>query len=496
MLDLPETLDETYERIFLKIPERCRLFVHYALKWIYFHRMIYRWDIGTKLLLQVTARSVQQISGRTRDYYHDEQDLRDVCGCLITIKSGYILQYERNGDVEGRFNVNTVSFAHYTVLEFLSSDRIGHNSVAFYKMSKEPLIAEFTAFVFRQVLQNHENWINHVNWHLLKDLKSLGRTDLQFWCCMTAVCMTKPFKAEIIKDGNLRELCFSLFNPLGPHYPGFVSSLQLVGSEVERFFPRWKRFWRIEWSKPLILPGAANLFNLLLIFKGVSLIPFFEEKLDTKQLVHTSLTINADALSERYSGDIQGSVLQILAFLGATDVSTLFGWINLCGEHASLNTVFAARCAGHLIHGCDLLDCGSESMFLGIIGRVCDLIELLDGGADCEAEELRASPLQITIACRDIYGTKTLLKKGANPNYSGNSEVASWPKGHMLSEFDRLSGMSPLQICRNIRKSTIGPDFKLQKIESLLLRYGALELEGTAGTDPGSTSAQKSARIR
>src|ERR1051326_1866906 len=52
LANLPKTLDETYERIFLQIPKEDREFVHHALKWIYYHNELLAGDISSSLLLR------------------------------------------------------------------------------------------------------------------------------------------------------------------------------------------------------------------------------------------------------------------------------------------------------------------------------------------------------------------------------------------------------------------------------------------------------------
>src|SRR5947207_4392575 len=60
--NLPRTLDETYDRIFLRIPEEERLFVYHALQWISYHNELHGNCIPCSVLLQAVARSTAMLS--------------------------------------------------------------------------------------------------------------------------------------------------------------------------------------------------------------------------------------------------------------------------------------------------------------------------------------------------------------------------------------------------------------------------------------------------
>ena len=54
--NLPQGLDETYERIFDQIPDEARPFVHHTLKWIYAHNALHGESISLAILIQATQR--------------------------------------------------------------------------------------------------------------------------------------------------------------------------------------------------------------------------------------------------------------------------------------------------------------------------------------------------------------------------------------------------------------------------------------------------------
>jgi hypothetical protein len=73
-----------------------------------------------------------------------------------------------------------------------------------------------------------------------------------------------------------------------------------------------------------------------------------------------------------------------------------------------------------------------------------------------------------------------LLKAGADPNDTGNSDGIVWERGTLMSRFNHLHNASPLHICRNFKCISKGYAIEirekdLKKIEAILLQYGAEE---------------------
>ena len=85
LASLPRTLDETYERIFLQIPQEAQIFVQHALKWIHAHSLLNKDNIRTPNLIQAVQRSMLGLDSSVYGYDFNENLLREFCGCLITI---------------------------------------------------------------------------------------------------------------------------------------------------------------------------------------------------------------------------------------------------------------------------------------------------------------------------------------------------------------------------------------------------------------------------
>ncbi|KAL5593067.1 hypothetical protein FOBRF1_012169 [Fusarium oxysporum] len=105
---LPKDLDETYDRIFLRIPREDWQFVSYAFQWLWFYGELGPPVNGTPsvLLLDAVESSTSRTGNRDNHVHYNPERLRELCGCLISSLE------------------DSISFAHYTVKEYLDSTRI------------------------------------------------------------------------------------------------------------------------------------------------------------------------------------------------------------------------------------------------------------------------------------------------------------------------------------------------------------------------------------
>lgn len=126
--NLPKTLDETYIRIFELIDEDDRAYVKRALALIIGNNLARPVRLTSTLLLKAVLHpdkagtTPDNNKSGTTDESHDENlclytvaSLRNSCGCLVSFSS--------NGGIE------YAALAHYTVQEFLFSDRIPQQTV-------------------------------------------------------------------------------------------------------------------------------------------------------------------------------------------------------------------------------------------------------------------------------------------------------------------------------------------------------------------------------
>lgn len=137
--ELPETLDETYERILLDIPRDDWEHARKALLWICAHDEL-PFMVGiptTCLILAVFSLESTEVSVGLNAY--DFSALQEICGCLI--RSSEYSSYDASFE--------SISLAHYTVKEFLQSKRIERTATMYFSLSKASSICQYPGDVLQ-----------------------------------------------------------------------------------------------------------------------------------------------------------------------------------------------------------------------------------------------------------------------------------------------------------------------------------------------------------
>ena len=160
---LPKTLDNTYERILLNLDELWRDDVCKVLQWLCFAQR------SLTLNEMVDALAVAFVDGAKFDpdeRYPDPRDILSRCSSLVSLTEGGVLQ-----------------LAHFSVKEYLLSDRIQNSKASFYaivELDANHLIAESCLAYLLQfktidcpnesTIKNYplaqyasEFWLQHVN---------------------------------------------------------------------------------------------------------------------------------------------------------------------------------------------------------------------------------------------------------------------------------------------------------------------------------------------
>lgn len=118
---LPETLDETYERILTNIPKEGRILAQKTFRWLSAEPAIEYLD---DLCAAVVLDDAQCTSSSDRQFFNARY-LQRICSSLIRIYHDQDLDKSR------------VAFAHYTVKEFLFSIRMEQGPAADYHLSQD-----------------------------------------------------------------------------------------------------------------------------------------------------------------------------------------------------------------------------------------------------------------------------------------------------------------------------------------------------------------------
>ncbi|KAJ4296444.1 hypothetical protein N0V90_006489 [Kalmusia sp. IMI 367209] len=145
---LPKTIEETYELILLEIPQEDWITVRTALQWIIAHSSL---GLPTAIPMSYLSSAISSHDSTSvldvDEDAHKHEYLKDILGCLIevnlidpidfTVEWGFL-----NGDSlnEGGQNdqaVPTILLAHYTIQEFLFSERMKMSKISYFAMSEE-----------------------------------------------------------------------------------------------------------------------------------------------------------------------------------------------------------------------------------------------------------------------------------------------------------------------------------------------------------------------
>ncbi len=155
------------------------------------------------ILLEAVAYDLQGSESRVGNYKYDCEDIRELCGCLITIPE--IPDPEFSGVMESRSPQDSgsvdssenspdgaqvgestffVSLAHYSVLEFLQSRQIRQSRINYFTLLDGVVLQNFAASVLKQALDagptgGSADWVNDREVYCLHPRLRLGRRNLR-----------------------------------------------------------------------------------------------------------------------------------------------------------------------------------------------------------------------------------------------------------------------------------------------------------------------------
>ncbi|SPQ18400.1 6876165c-5d0b-49cc-8881-80a601c66a56 [Thermothielavioides terrestris] len=480
------TLDETYERILLNMPEESRVFVQHVLQWLSTHRTIHQVIPGVQHRASL-SRSPVYIPGGDNipcpvlfeavektlasadadegtnfcDYALDDELLRELCGCLITVTKVRI----RDGSTTEY--MSDVTFAHYTVLEFLESSRIRRGAAASFALDRERVMAEHAKVLVLGASATADRWSSawpdNRGIDFYDILASMGSTTwldpvLQlldthaaprgsyFWYTPTCLeFLENPISPAITAFLRTRETKF-LEQPPEPHFENLVRMLQLdeSGSLSRAYLASLGRLSDdfacqvdLEFqSAAFFEPVAGNVSDEqwrsqsleILRFKG-SVLEWYAH-LPGGPLAHQGLY----KMLEFAAGHFDPSTIMLLTI----------------ANHQHDNIAPAAQCGGCLV-----------------------LKHLLRLGAQATVPGYAVGSLQIAVARRDLAGTGLLLEAGVDPNDIGDvdGEIGTPDRGPILRWASNMWSQSS-------QKATY------ESLAAILIQYGARDFTSPMGEDP------------
>ena len=476
--NLPKTLDETYERIFLTIPEDDWLSVQHVFHWLVYHNDLFGTNIPLSTLLQAVQQSTVDFLSQDADQLHDFEGLRERCGCLIVVE-----QEEKRGHNNRLIHQrSTVSFAHYTVKEYLQSPRISHKKVGFFALAQERIQDHFTGIAIRQALAIQPDKLDEYE-PGDEVIHGLLDADFKLYCGVSSVLQLNIWPEAISSNSTLMELSEAIVNPKIPAPLGhllYMAYVQDYITETSDLYTEFQ-FWSIIWRQEADTDSAA--FLAFLLISGVSgplhLARAFARKhfmlsILTQQLHITKAVRHIFNNEAANLYNFVGSIPEMVAQWESRQPETFTFILDLITEHGV--THFDPSTLLLLYIGCHQHDRCNES---------CSLERLLRLGASANGPEgAFVTPLQIAVVFWDLEGVEILLIAGAEPNALGKNG-SRWAPDSFMERFNHLHGVSPLHIIKHFRciyRGTLKDELCLDetipgKIETRLLESGGVEIE-------------------
>lgn len=486
---LPKDLDETYERVFLRIPKEEWSFVCHIFYWFCFYRKldIHRDGLPCILLLDAARTSTMRTGNSTDNRYYDSERLKELCGCLIVLQQG-----DSESDT-------LITFAHYTVKEYLDSTRILQSPTSSFSTQMSTISPICLDVVFSQAQSVTCSDVVRLKRDAPKKFSGRGswRYLAQVFSLHCAFCAlhsmrVKDLSLQICANESLFGLTKSLFKPSRQYFRWL--SYCIVDKDVsELWFPLGQddyeragtAVWTVVWEESATDIEAALLLSLLLI-SGDTICPLTRKilrevdlniLLRRKVVLQKRMYIVEDHVSNDSSTEtahdctFSGSVIEVMSqFVDHSFENFRFLLKSYPGFYDP-STTLLHFIGHHGVAGKNRYSCDSD------YNSDCPVRTLLEAGAEPNPSGCRVTPLQIAVAAWDLEGVQLLLEYGADPEGTGDPNGLIWPHTSLKFRFNGLHGKTPLQICRTRECfHHVGNDIReerapaLEQIEGLLLQ--------------------------
>jgi hypothetical protein len=403
---------------------------------------------------------------RSEEHLYDLDSLKDSCGCLVSF------------NIDQTAEAHLASVAHYTVREFLESDRSSRTS--WFNIKQPASYSSILGFVMdytitSEPIQNPENW-DHGS---PLDLRSTST--LQEYCAAASVRALRDHE-ELIEP----RLAFRFLDPLESHFTALQKALIILTANDKRDILsssyEMVGFWDVYWQNSAKESKTIVLAHLILMGCFV-LAKEFIQYLDVKAILEESLEGSINTVGvwvEDYEREeFQCNLVEFLAEMSIFNKAELEFFERELRElpgivsYANLLPLYMPG------HACDGPACEDT----------CTLPRLLQNGTNPDPSGFQVTPLQIAVHTRDLAGVSALLEAGANPNNTGDAQGVYWdPKTSVLGPYTKLSGLAPLYILRHLKAYPWCEDGMTRReidlmngettnaIERLLLNYGAFNI--------------------
>jgi hypothetical protein len=449
--NLPEKLEDVYIRIFELIPTEDWPIVRHTLRWIYFHGEIFDGQ-PMSIFTIIKAFESTECDPIAKNRFYDESGIKDVCGCLIKISTDVDFGISIDGIMR-----QSASYAHYTVCEFLESDRILHGPTSYFELSYNSVLAE----LFETALSHATNKLAprtgnrdepdaeddddsgpergelDFQWRDFAFISAmLGLYSLPFDVILTSggarwnqllqligARINPPFSR---RDGKIEKVVYSLLTS-SHAYPGAIMDLEsLAGTS---------KYWEAV-TKLLFVSEARGEFSLATRILECS---------TPGDLAHQDIYF--EFLYAQHESDFDDERTYLFAGSPAEIFSQLWRHFPKSFEFL-LNQPKLRHNPTFLL----LSHLGVHKTIRRQYGMCpsCPALSrrLIDCGASVNGQGYQITPLQIAASNVDGDAIELLLAHEADPNGVGDADGISWGESSVLHRYQALSGIPPLECLR------------------------------------------------
>lgn len=454
---MPETLDQTYDRILQQVPKLHQPFVQSALHWLAFSsRPLQIQELAEAAVVQPDGDDFDVERAR----FFDENMIIELCGSLVTSSTIDHRRGVKNWltdkiDTEmGYYSASlpqgtsstfiVVSLSHFSVKEYIVSPRLGKGALANYQTSERLANATLARSCLFYLLHYNSGEIapklEFNEWPLLE---YAARNWMSHWYLAGAENQQSP---------ELQDTVQRFFDPLSSHayvnwlnvsVPDAIALSDSIGNHYR--YPREMRTGAHNYHQPLY--WAASLGNLALVewllAQGAE-VSSREGKLGSAlgaaafhghaNVVECLLKHGADP---NLTNSEFGNVLQVAALGGSikTVKQLLDAGADVNAQGGAYNTALVAAASKEhydvvallIKNGADLnigsRDHGSSLYQAAVAGDTKMVVMLLGAGADInELQDSDGTALYAASLKGSVPLVQLLLRKGADVNKGGRGE--------------------------------------------------------------------------
>ncbi|KAH6976214.1 hypothetical protein BKA56DRAFT_618144 [Ilyonectria sp. MPI-CAGE-AT-0026] len=469
---LPETLDETYERIFSSIQWEYRTLVRSALRWLAFHGQtnLAPERLSLSVLTELVFPSSETTASRHATSTVKAELLQDICGCLMRVKEG---------------EDGPVSFAHYTVREFITSSRSIHGCASYFSLQMPGLLQDHFAIIFKQIPEklaayhNSADTLDQAQRYCEDSAIDICGSLVQWETTMIDDSSLRSIVFNFIRAGNLSKVASSCVT-----HHHHTPKKRILGTKeyvsVFDFHPSYR-----DELENTDIHREILLYANLLVLGGYRLAKALLATVSMSGMYRQSILFNMRIWTECgwcHVPTLASPATELKLEGSLVDVIAQVACITSYQTHCETLRIALAQGAGYFDPSRSLVimyenHFGSESdnSSTGIL----DLSQhFVSHGADLGFDERPLTLLQLAVANTDTRVTRLLLKYGADPNRVGKAKVHTYSM-ERLRQLGRFQGQSPLGICqalmRDEHRNQDSSDEALGVISELLRRHGGRE---------------------